>query len=95
MDASTRIGDIIRKVDQKLCETSFRSRIVTEDRREGSIAERFRKTLSKCLPGASVVAQSKGDINAQVLGYKVCDLTEGSNEQRASKALRSAAQPVG
>jgi len=95
VDTSTRIGDIVRKVDQELCEASFRSRIVTKDRRECSIAERFRETLSKCLPSTSVIAQPKDNINAQVLGYKVRDLTEGSNAQRVSKALRSAAQLVG
>jgi hypothetical protein len=95
VDTSIRVGDVVGKVDQELCEASFRSRVVTKDRRECSIAERLRKTLSKCLPGASIIAQSKDNINAHVPGYKVYDLTEGSNAQHASKALRSAAQPVG
>ena len=64
MDTSIRIGDVVGKVDQELCKASFRSRIVTKDRRECGIAERFRKTLSKCLSGTSVIAQSKDNINA-------------------------------
>ena len=94
MDSCIGISNVVGKVDQELCETPLRSRVVTKDRRESCIAEGLGKTLSKCLPGTSVIAQSKDNINALVPCDKVDKLTEGSSAQHALKALQSAAQQV-
>lgn len=55
-----RVGvhNIVREVDEQLCEASLGSRIVSEHRRKGSVAQRLGKTLPQSLTGTCVVAQA-------------------------------------
>lgn len=54
-----RIHNVIRQVDQQLCQASLSCGIVTEHRGEGRITQGFGETLAKRFPSPCVVAQTK------------------------------------
>jgi hypothetical protein len=52
------IHDVIGEIDQKLSETTLGGGVVSKNRREGGVAERLWKALSKRLTSASVITQT-------------------------------------
>lgn len=52
------IGDIIGKIDKKLCETTFRSCIIAEDGGEGGVSQRLGKALAQGLTRSAVITQA-------------------------------------
>lgn len=52
------LNNVVRKVDKKLSEATLCRGVVSQDRGEGGIAERFRKALAEGLTSASVVTQA-------------------------------------
>jgi hypothetical protein len=57
------VGDVIGEVDEKLRKTPFCSCVITEDRREGGITERFRKALTEGLASAVIITESVAGVS--------------------------------
>lgn len=52
------VGNVVREVNEELCEAAFRGCVIAEDGGEGGIPEWFGKTLTQGLPGSAVVTQA-------------------------------------
>lgn len=57
---TSRVGvdNIVREVDEKLRETAFSSRVVTQDARKGCVSEGFGEALAKRLACSGVITQA-------------------------------------
>jgi hypothetical protein len=76
------IHDVIGEIDQKLSETTLGRSVVSKNRREGGVAERLWKALTKCLTSASVITQT-GTVSHRHGRQMWSERTEGSSAQRA------------
>lgn len=52
------VRDVVAEVDQQLRQAPLRRRVISENGREGCVAQRFRQTLAQGLPGTVIVAES-------------------------------------
>jgi hypothetical protein len=51
--------NVVREIDQKLRKAALGGCIVSQNRREGSIAEGLGKALAQSLTGTSIIAQTR------------------------------------
>jgi hypothetical protein len=76
------ICDIVREVDEELCETAFGSRIIAKDRGKGGIAKRLGQALAKSFARTSIVTQTV--LVRKAMGKSIDSVrTEESTVQRA------------
>jgi hypothetical protein len=54
---------VVREVDQKLRKAALGGCVVSQNRREGGIAERFRKALAQSFAGTGIVTQARNVSN--------------------------------
>lgn len=74
--------DVVREVDEELCEATLGCSVIAEDRGESSIAERLGEALAQSFASASVITQT---LNVSIARgcIKKRRLTEGNSERRA------------
>jgi hypothetical protein len=58
------VRNVIREIDQKLSETTFRGRIIAQDRRKGGIAKRLGEALTESLASPVVIAETGSNRSA-------------------------------
>lgn len=55
----TGVDDVIGEVDEKLRQTAFSSRVIAQNRRKCSIAERFGEALAQGLASSGIITQAE------------------------------------